>query len=419
MYYHEETAHTYASVRSGGRYIDWNAQPSAFKHYPHFLPRFSLSLDDAPSVAIHAAGITLKKQYGAQSHFLRAVPSAGALYPCELYMQIRGVTGFDDGIYHFEVFSGKLVRIGLLGGCGFEAYTNDARQIRGIVALVSAVAFRSAWKYGKRSFRYDLLDSGHMLGSLEAAAFGLGLSFEPQLCFDKIALCDSLGFVMGEMAMALAIMGSREEKKVRRWSEPFMQVAPTDYFEPLQEIESVYKQTLLSPCRDDNFGRVDFDFEPKKMLDALSTRRSIREFTGGTVTKKEWERLMESILQPLCSRHSEELTLYSISHAVEGLQSGIYKNKELLREGVFRRECAYLCLEQAIGGAGAATFFLTAKPQSYQASLMCAGWIGNRIYTACEYMGIGSSGIGAYYDGEVQGFLKTEEKILYALAVGR
>jgi nitroreductase len=45
--------------------------------------------------------------------------------------------------------------------------------------------------------------------------------------------------------------------------------------------------------------------------------------------------------------------------------------------------------------------------------------IGQRLYLAAEAQEIGASGIGAYYDREVQEFLGTEEKVLYAFAIGR
>jgi hypothetical protein len=34
-------------------------------------------------------------------------------------------------------------------------------------------------------------------------------------------------------------------------------------------------------------------------------------------------------------------------------------------------------------------------------------------------LGIGCSGIGAYYDDEVTDFLETNAKVLYALAIGK
>jgi hypothetical protein len=38
---------------------------------------------------------------------------------------------------------------------------------------------------------------------------------------------------------------------------------------------------------------------------------------------------------------------------------------------------------------------------------------------AAQYMQIGCSGIGAYYDDEVNDFLGNDEMVLYALAIGK
>ena len=48
-----------------------------------------------------------------------------------------------------------------------------------------------------------------------------------------------------------------------------------------------------------------------------------------------------------------------------------------------------------------------------------AGIIGHRLYVASVYLDIGCSGIGAYYDDEVNTFVGNDEMVLYALAIGK
>jgi hypothetical protein len=72
-----------------------------------------------------------------------------------------------------------------------------------------------------------------------------------------------------------------------------------------------------------------------------------------------------------------------------------------------------------LAAKGAVTFFLTSKATNYQALYQKAGIIGHRLYVASNYLGIGCSGIGAYYDDEVNAFLGNDEMVLYALAIGR
>jgi hypothetical protein len=68
---------------------------------------------------------------------------------------------------------------------------------------------------------------------------------------------------------------------------------------------------------------------------------------------------------------------------------------------------------------GAVAFFLTSKAQNYQPLYQKAGIIGHRLYIAAQYLDIGCSGIGAYYDDEVNMFVENDEMVLYTLAIGK
>ena len=63
-------------------------------------------------------------------------------------------------------------------------------------------------------------------------------------------------------------------------------------------------------------------------------------------------------------------------------------------------------------------FFLGSTSPNYQEVYQKAGIIGHRLYLASNYLGIGCSGIGAYYDDEVCEFIGETSMILYALAIG-
>jgi len=99
---------------------------------------------------------------------------------------------------------------------------------------------------------------------------------------------------------------------------------------------------------------------------------------------------------------------------------GLYRDGNYLRYGDFSQKAGYLCLEQyGLAAESAVTFFLTAKEGNYQALYQKAGILGHRLYIISEYLGMGCSGIGAYYDDEVNAFLGNEEMVLYALAIGK
>ena len=91
---------------------------------------------------------------------------------------------------------------------------------------------------------------------------------------------------------------------------------------------------------------------------------------------------------------------------VEGCFLGLYKNGTQIKTGDYSSKAGYLCLEQDLGKSSAVTFFLTTKSKNYQEAYQKAGIIGHRLYLASNYLGIGCSGIGAYYDDEVCEFVR-------------
>ena len=113
-----------------GHYLDWENQPSVYKTYPELahillprevsLPKTKLSslihaaprtdtplprvcLEDLSLILLLTCSITAKTRHGLNDFFYRNVASAGALYPTELYVAIRDVSGLNDGLYHFSV----------------------------------------------------------------------------------------------------------------------------------------------------------------------------------------------------------------------------------------------------------------------------------------------------------------------------
>ena len=108
--YHQNTKHSYNSIRTNPNRVDWNNPPNKFKNYSKDYKRIQL-LNENPNYNFLylIAGISAKKTYPNAEYYLRVNPSAGALYPNEIYFQVRNVDGFEDGIYHFEVGSSSVV----------------------------------------------------------------------------------------------------------------------------------------------------------------------------------------------------------------------------------------------------------------------------------------------------------------------
>ena len=172
FWYHAATKHSYNSVRTNPNRLEWEDQPSTYKNYPNSYKKNKLDLENVEDHFLyHIAGLTAKKSYPSGEYYLRINPSAGALYPNELYFQVRGVEGRDDGIYHYEVSSASVTLLKSINAQeGLEPYFGYSSAMQGYLFLVSAIYYRSGWKYKNRAFRYCLLDAGHLLGSIEASA---------------------------------------------------------------------------------------------------------------------------------------------------------------------------------------------------------------------------------------------------------
>ena len=113
---------------------------------------------------------------------LKTAPSAGALYPIELYLMANNVTGLDHGIYHFSVAESKLSLI-REGDYSEEAARSCLSQPMlsksGAVVFMTAVIERCRWKYHQRAYRYIYLDAGHIAQNLGLAAESMGLGSCP------------------------------------------------------------------------------------------------------------------------------------------------------------------------------------------------------------------------------------------------
>ncbi|MEO1095646.1 MAG: SagB family peptide dehydrogenase [Cyanobacteria bacterium J06638_28] len=418
--YHDRTHHSYESVKINPNYVDASTQPTAFKRYPHFYRRYPLAEGNALHELIKAtSAITFEKQYRNFTAQLRVNPSAGGLYPTELYVQVRDVEGMINGLYHLEVADERLTLIYELIDDGLEAYLCPGNVVSGLIFLISCVYFRSSWKYEERSLRYCFLDSGHHLGAIEAAAYAFNRQLELMFDFNKADLNRALGFENQEWVTAAAIAGEYRERACRTFRLPIPFVCGTDYFVPNPFIEQAYAATLQPPSVHQSIRSPQWQYDRAAFLQAIGQRRSARCFRKGFITEAEFQMVLAAVNQPIASCSQESIELYAVVLRVTDMTPGIYRGVELLKAGDFAAKVAYLCVDQRVAGDGAVTWFLAAKGQNYQTVSQLAGLLGQRLYLASQYYGVACTGIGAYYDEETKTFVGTEKDILYALAIGR
>lgn len=423
FWYHAATKHSYNSVRTNPNYLAWEDQPSTYKNYPQSFKKYKLDLEDEEDHFLyHIAGLTAKKTYPSGEYYLRINPSAGALYPNELYFQARGVEGREDGIYHYEVSSASVTQLRSIDDQeGLEPYFGYETAMQGYLFLVSAIYYRSSWKYKNRALRYCLLDAGHLLGSIESSALLEQKSVRINYIIEREKLNRMFGFEGREWFLAGASMAkpiSQSRIKAIEFELPYVDGSRT--FEANTLMEQAYGETmLLDSCKEE--GSVPtFNYQREKLQETIFSRRSQRGFNEEGITKGQFNYIMDVIHQPIPSDCDEEVSIYIVINRVLDMPLGLYKNGAYIKYGDFARKAGYLSLEQyTLSMQGAVAFFLTSKAKNYQALYQKAGIIGHRLYIAAQYLGVGCSGIGAYYDDEVNDFVENDEMVLYALAIGK
>jgi SagB-type dehydrogenase family enzyme len=125
-------------------------------------------------------GVTGTLEAGDETQPLRAAPSGGALYPLEISVAARRVDGLDSGLYHFDPLDDVLevVRREPPAVAAATPFAEAAGTAAAVI-VVSAVFWRSRFKYGLRGYRFVLLEAGHVSQNVLLAATSLGLGAVP------------------------------------------------------------------------------------------------------------------------------------------------------------------------------------------------------------------------------------------------
>jgi SagB-type dehydrogenase family enzyme len=108
----------------------------------------------------------------------RTAPSSGALYPIEVYAVVHRVEGIDPGVYHYAYREHALeqVRAGDFRAQVVEqAIAQEFLGECGVVLFLTMIMQRMRPKYQDRSYRYGLLEAGHLGENAYLAATSMGL----------------------------------------------------------------------------------------------------------------------------------------------------------------------------------------------------------------------------------------------------
>ena len=118
---------------------------------------------------------------GSPGQPLRAVPSGGALYPLELYLLAQRVDGLEAGLYHYDPWRHALEQLPRGAEHPPADLTGYPELLEPAAALllVTAMFWRTRFKYALRGYRFALLEAGHLGQNLGLAATALGVAALP------------------------------------------------------------------------------------------------------------------------------------------------------------------------------------------------------------------------------------------------
>lgn len=498
--YHQRTKYS-PSTLGQGHSIDWEHPPDQFKEYrgapvfdmrpylptnqpEEYSPERGLNDTEGPfalprlSMLLFATnGVTGVAYSGQQQLYFRAAPSAGALYPTDLYLAVRDHADMPDGIYYYHVRNHSLVEVYPkgLGPTGEEIFSRltdacfgDAVVAGARVALIAtAVYFRSSWRYGERAYRRCLLDTGHVLGNLDIVA-------------PKLNLCTTAigGFVDSEVADLLAIVPEKEgvlavfplrEQADYPSMAPGPTARPSDAAEPEAEADPIRAIHNAGAIRqgaraDAPPGEsLDYAVNPKyefatgiklkptgldlsdQIEGAILRRRSTRAFSGEPLKLGELADLLAFAYRPDLKLGADSLPrlmapslleTFVVVNRLEGVAPGVYYFApgfmELLavKQAEVRREIFHLCLGQELARDASVVVIHTSDleiatarfgSRAYRYLHLDAGHIGERMNVAAMRLGVGASGIGGFFDDEVNELLgiPAKELCVYITCLGR
>jgi SagB-type dehydrogenase family enzyme len=111
----------------------------------------------------------------------RPVPSAGALYPLELYVLGLRVPAVEPTVWHYDPFRHRLETLRSFDPDDVRAAIVDPSLVETAagVVVVTAVFWRARFKYGVRGYRFALLEAGHLVQNALLVATALGLPALP------------------------------------------------------------------------------------------------------------------------------------------------------------------------------------------------------------------------------------------------
>ncbi len=166
----------------------------------------SLNKQELSQLLWAAQGVTSEEGF-------RTAPSAGALYPLEVYVVTGNVQDIPPGVYRYRPQRHELIRVkdgDLLGGLSEAALGQKSVRLSAASLVFAGVYKRSAAKYGKRARRYVHIETGHAAQNVYLQATALGLGTVMVGAFNDKKVRDIVGMKKDEAPLAIMPVGNRK-----------------------------------------------------------------------------------------------------------------------------------------------------------------------------------------------------------------
>lgn len=140
----------------------------------------------------------------------RTAPSAGALYPLEIYVVAGNVKDLSAGVYSYKPDVHQLMKVmdgDIRAKLAGAALGQDSVRSGAISCVITAIYERTTVKYGDRGIRYVHIEVGHAAQNLCLQAVALDLGAVTVGAFDDEQVADVMNLPEDEQPLYIIPVG--------------------------------------------------------------------------------------------------------------------------------------------------------------------------------------------------------------------
>ena len=379
--------------------------------------------------------------------------SAGNLHPVELYLICGDLQGVPAGVYHFAPLKFGLTALRVGDHRPFLGAAVPGAETALAAVVLTGIPWRTAWKYGERSFRHLYWDAGTIVANLLSVAAAAGLGARVLSGFADADVARLVGVDgIEEFPLAVVALGHRAATALPAPVAPgqldvavaptsahpitFPLIVETQQDSNLEGAEDVARwrsaaatigDSVAWPVSQPPAGTPGLE---EVILQRGSTRLMRRAEARAELLGWAMAAAAQAIPADVPSPGRSLLSHYLSVHAVAGTPPGAYRwqpaGPVLQRAGELRSTAQWLCLDQPLGGDSAYTAFHCADldtilaalgSRGYRVAQLEAGIAAGRLSLAAFALGYSATGL-TFLDDPVSEFFDVADACMLVTAVG-